>query len=78
MYVNDNESSVATPVKVLKGFKKIDLRPGESKTIDFEITYNELGIWDRSMNYVVEPGEFEIMVGNSSEHIFQKSVVKFE
>ena len=69
VYINDKISSVATPVKVLKGFEKIELEPSEAKTVSIEIAYHELGLWDRNMNYVVEPGEFEIMVGNSSGNI---------
>lgn len=69
VYINDKVSSVTTPVKELKGFKKVQLNPSESKTVDFSIPIEELGLWDKDMNYVVEPGEFEIMVGSSSEDI---------
>jgi beta-glucosidase len=53
-------------VKELKGFTKIFLQPGETKTVMLEITRESLAFWDVKMKYVVEPGEFEIMVGNSS------------
>ena len=76
VYINDKISSVATPVKKLKAFQKVALNPSESKTIEFEIPFSELGLWDRNMEYVIEPGEFEIMVGSSSEDIFLKA--KFE
>ncbi|WP_242133434.1 glycoside hydrolase family 3 N-terminal domain-containing protein [Aestuariivivens marinum] len=69
VYVNDKISSVATPVKKLKAFQKVSLNPSESKTIEFEIPFSELGLWDRNMEYVLEPGEFEIMVGSSSKDI---------
>ena len=59
-------SSVTRPVKELKGFEKVRLQPGESKTVTFDITPNSLAFYGLNMKYVVEPGEFEIMVGNSS------------
>lgn len=69
VYINDKISSVTTPVKVLKGFQKTAVNPGETTTLSFSIPCKELGLWDKNMNYVVEPGEFEIMVGASAEDI---------
>jgi len=66
MYIRDCVSSVTRPVKELKGFKKVFLDVGESKTVSIKITPKQLAFWDINMNYVVEPGEFEIMVGSSS------------
>ena len=66
MYIRDVVSSVTRPVKELKGFQKISLRPGEKRTVSFEITPDLLAFFDVNMEYVVEPGEFVIMVGNSS------------
>lgn len=66
LYLRDCYSSVTRPVKELKGFKKIFLAPGEQKTVTFELGHEELALWDMDMNFVVEPGEFEIMVGSSS------------
>jgi beta-glucosidase len=66
MYIRDAVSSVTRPVKELKGFQKVTLRPGERKTVTFEITPDLLAFYDVNMKYVVEPGEFFIMVGNSS------------
>jgi beta-glucosidase len=57
---------VTRPVKELKGFRKIQLEPGESTTVTFDITPAELSFFDVNMKYVVEPGDFELMVGNSS------------
>ena len=76
VYVNDVFSSVVTPVKVLKAFKKVELLPAESSVIGFEIPCSELGFWDRDMNYVIEPGVFDIMVGSSSKHILLKDNVQ--
>jgi beta-glucosidase len=72
VYINDKISSVATPIKVLKAFKKVELKPNETRTLSFEIPCSELGLWNKQMEYVVEPGDFEIMVGNSSEDIHLK------
>ncbi len=63
LYVNDVVSSVTTPVKELKGFHKINLKPGEERKVVFEIPQSDLSIIDRNMKEVVEPGEFEVMVG---------------
>lgn len=66
MYIRDKISSVTRPVKELKGFQRITLAPGETKTISLDIAPEHLAFYDIDMKYVVEPGEFEIMVGNSS------------
>jgi beta-glucosidase len=66
MYIRDLVSSVTRPVKELKGFKKVWLKPGESKTVALDITPESLAFYNVNMEYVVEPGDFEIMVGNSS------------
>ncbi|MEJ2110065.1 MAG: glycoside hydrolase family 3 C-terminal domain-containing protein, partial [Acidobacteriota bacterium] len=67
MYIRDRVSSVTRPVKELKGFKRVSLEPGQKKTVAFEVTPASLAFYDVRMKYVVEPGEFEIMVGNSSQ-----------
>lgn len=69
LYIKDVVSSVTTPQKVLKGFKKIALSAGERKKVTFCIPYEELAIWNARMQRVVESGEFVIMVGHSSENI---------
>jgi beta-glucosidase len=66
MYIRDAVSSITRPVKELKGFQKVTLRPGEKKTVSFDITPDLLASYDVNMKYVVEPGEFFILVGNSS------------
>jgi beta-glucosidase len=75
MYIRDCISSVTRPVKELKGFKKISLQPGETETVVLDITPESLAFYDLKMNYVVEPGEFEIMVGNSSRDADLQKVV---
>jgi len=69
LYIRDVISSVTTPVKALKGFKRISLKPGESGTVNFKLDSKELMLWNREMKQVVEPGEFKVMVGSSSEDI---------
>jgi len=66
MYIRDKVSSVTRPVKELKGFGRLTLEPGQTATVTFDIKPEHLAFYDIDMNYVVEPGEFEIMVGNSS------------
>jgi beta-glucosidase len=66
MYVRDLVSSVTRPVKELKGFKKVFLRAGEKKTIEIEINPESLAFYNIDMKHVVEPGDFEIMIGTSS------------
>ena len=75
MYIRDKVSSVTRPVKELKGFKKIWLEPGETKKVNLEIGKKSLAFFDVRMNYVVEPGEFEIMIGNSSRDEDLKKVI---
>ncbi len=66
-YVRDLVGSVTRPVKELKAFQKISLAPGESRTVRFRIPASELGFWDQQHQYRVEPGEFKLWVGPSSE-----------
>ena len=69
LYINDVISSVTTPVKELKGFEKIALEPGEKKTVNLKLSPEDLSLFDRDMNLIVEPGTFEVMVGSSSKDI---------
>jgi len=68
--------SVRRPVKELKGFQKIFLKPGETKTVALDIRPESLAFYDIHMKHVVEPGEFDIMVGNSSRDCdLQKAIL---
>ncbi|HTV41599.1 MAG TPA: glycoside hydrolase family 3 N-terminal domain-containing protein [Candidatus Sulfotelmatobacter sp.] len=79
LYIRDLVSSVTRPVKELKGFQKIELQPGETRTVAMDITPESLAFYDIHMDYVVEPGEFEIMVGNSSRDCdLQKVILKVD
>jgi beta-glucosidase len=66
LYINDLYSSVTTPVKELKAFTRVSLKPGESKTVRLEVPYAQLALINQNEETVVEPGEFEVMVGGSS------------
>ncbi len=66
MYIRDLFSSVTRPIKELKGFEKVSLPPGETRTVTLDITPEKLAFYDVNMKFVVEPGDFEIMIGNSS------------
>jgi beta-glucosidase len=75
MYIRDLVSTVTRPVMELKGFKKVFLKPGENKEIQFIISSEQLSFTNINMEYVVEPGEFEIMIGNSSNPDDLKKVI---
>ena len=77
MYINDCVSSVARPVKELKGFERVALKAGESRDVTFDITPDKLSFYDIDMKKTVEQGEFEVMVGGSSEDA-QLLKTKFE
>ncbi len=69
LYINDPISSVSTPVKELKGFKKVWLEPGHSTKVQFELGPKHLFLVNRHLSKVVEPGEFKVMIGHSSDEI---------
>src|SRR5881397_552604 len=66
LYVHDEVASVTRPVRQLAGFRRISLKPGEARTLDFQLTSKELGLYNRDMKFVVEPGKFRVFVGGSS------------
>jgi beta-glucosidase len=66
LYIRDVVSSVTRPVKELKGFQRISLASGETRTVTFDVTPEHLAFYDIDMVYRVEPGEFRLMVGSSS------------
>ena len=75
LYVRDLVSSVTTPVKALKGFQRVFLKKGETRRATFELTADELAIWNREMKRLVEPGEFEVMAGGNSEELIRARFV---
>ena len=66
LYIRDEVSSVTRPIKELRGFQRISLEPGETKTVDFTLGFDQLSFFNREMRPVVEPGTFKIMVGGNS------------
>jgi beta-glucosidase len=69
LYLHEKVTSVNRPVEELKGFQRISLAPGETKTVTFTIDKQSMAFHDINMNYVVEPGEFDVMVGKSSAEV---------
>jgi len=69
LYVNDVQSEMTRPVKELKSFKRVTLKPGQKKTVTFILSIAQLGFYNKDMKYVVEPGTIKVMLGSSSEDI---------
>jgi len=69
LYINDIFASITRPVKELKGFQRVFLKPREATTVEFELPVETLGFYDKDMKYTVEPGIFKVMVGRSSKDI---------
>ncbi len=76
LYVNDVVSSIITPLKLLKGFKRIHLKTGETKTVEFSLDFDSFKLLNKKYEWVVEDGKFEIMVGASSDDIRLKDTVE--
>ena len=74
LYIRDVVGSITRPVKELKGFRKVSIKQGETQTVSFDITPRDLKFYNYDLDYVWEPGEFEIMVGGSSEDVVSKRV----
>lgn len=73
LYVRDEVASITRPIKELKGFKKIYLKPGESMDVTFDIKDEQLGFYDNQMNFVVEKGDFSFMTGGNSRDLQEVS-----
>jgi beta-glucosidase len=69
LYIADEVASVSRPVKELKGFQRVSLKPRETKVVTFRLSLDQLAFYDRDLRLVVEPGTFRVMVGSSSEDI---------
>ena len=76
LYLRDRVASIVRPVKELKDFKKVVLKPGEAQTVIFEITPDKLAFYNEQGKLITEPGEFDIMIGAASDDIRLKG--KFE
>ena len=75
LYVADKVASMVRPIKELKGFQKVFIPKGQTKRVEFKLNVKDLGFWNNLMQYVVEPGTFEIMVGTNSEELQKKEAV---
>ena len=73
LYIRALAASLTRPVRELKGFQRVMLQPGEKRQVEFVITADLLGGYNREMNFVVEPGEYRLMIGSNSEAVTEKS-----
>ena len=69
LYVHNRQSTITRPLKELKGFKRITLKPGEKKTVNFILLSEQLGFYNKELKYIVEPSTIKVMIGSSSEDI---------
>ncbi|TCC88311.1 beta-glucosidase BglX [Pedobacter hiemivivus] len=75
LYIQDLVGSSTRPVKELKGFQKISLKPGESKTVSFKITEEDLKFYNTALKFIAEPGDFKIYVGGNSRDVIEAKFV---
>ena len=75
VYIRDVAASIARPVKELKGFQRVELKPGEKRRLEFVLGPEHLGFYNQEMKFVVEPGEFRVMVGSNSQDVTEKTFV---
>jgi beta-glucosidase len=73
LYIRAMAASMTRPVKELKGFERVTVKPGEKRRVSFELTPNLLAGYNRELKPVVEPGEFKVMVGNNSNDVTEQS-----
>jgi beta-glucosidase len=78
LYIRDEVSSVTRPIKELRGFRRLTLEPGETKTVEFSLGFDQLSFLNRDMRPVVEPGTFKIMVGGNSVDLIETTLTAVE
>ncbi|WP_340152184.1 beta-glucosidase BglX [uncultured Marivirga sp.] len=71
LYIRDLVGTVTRPVKELKGFEKIELKAGETKTIEFTLSKSDLGFYHQDMSFYAEPGKFKVFVGTNSDEVLE-------
>jgi beta-glucosidase len=76
LYLHESYAPVSTPVKQLRGFERVELNPGETKSVTFKLTPEDLQLLDIDLNWRVVPGDFEIMIGKSSAEIVLQDILK--
>jgi len=69
LYIRDKVGSIARPVQELKGFERINLKPGESRLVTFTINSDLLKFYNKDLEYICEPGDFEVMIGTDSQNV---------
>ena len=69
LYMRDPVASVSRPVQQLRGFRRVTLQPGETKRVSFTLSADQFALWSREGEWVIEPGEIELMVGSASDDI---------
>jgi beta-glucosidase len=74
LYIRDLVATMTRPVKELKGFQRVSLQPGEKRHVEFVLGPEHLGFWNREMKYIVEPGEFRVMVGSNSVDVLEANL----
>jgi beta-glucosidase len=73
LYLRDMVGSITRPVKELKGFQKVELKAGESKTVEFKISVDDLKFYNSDLKFVAEPGEFKVFIGGNSRDVKEAS-----
>jgi beta-glucosidase len=74
LYIRDEVSSVTRPIKELRGFRRVALEPGETRTLEFILGPEELSFLNRDLDRVVEPGTFKIMAGGNSKDLIETTL----
>jgi beta-glucosidase len=69
LYIRDLVGTITRPVKELKGFQKVELKPGEEKTISFNLTSDDLRFYNSELEFKAEPGEFKVYCGPDSQNV---------
>ncbi len=78
LYTRTDGATVTRPVKELRGFKRVTLKPGETKRVTFTLSVPQMAYYDLKMNLVVEPGTVRVMVGNSSQDLPVEATFRIE
>jgi len=75
LYIRDLVGTVTRPVKELKGFKKIKLKPGEAQEVTFKLTASDLSFYNSELKFVAEPGEFQVFAGGNSRDVKENKFI---
>jgi beta-glucosidase len=78
MYLGNKVNSVTTPVMALKGFDKINLKSGETKTVKFTVKPDDIAVWNNDMKLGTEPGTFDVMIARSAEDVVLKKTLEYK